>query len=172
MRVAAIGLLAIAVAGCGASGSNRAKTTAVGVTTGVASALAPAAPAYVTRMHTLGNRLGAATDGLYPLDSGTPGSTVSRTTTAKLLRARTVVKKVASDLATIRPPEAVASDHRRLRAAVLQVSAQLALLVRSLRSGDTDTFNSLAQLPALRLVLADTDAIKRKGYDIVGTSTR
>jgi hypothetical protein len=171
MRVAAIGLLAIAVAGCGASGSKRVATPAVSTTTGVVTARAPAAPAYVARMHTLGNRLGAATDGLYPLDSGTPGSTVSRTSTAKLLRARAVVNTVAADLGTIRPPAAVAPDHRRLRAAVLQVSAQLGLLVRSLRSGDTDTFNSLAQLPALRLVLADTDAIKRRGYDIVGTST-
>lgn len=119
-------------------------------------------------MHSLGNRLGAAADGLYPLDSGTRGSAVTRAAIAKLLRARATVIDVAAQLATIRPPAAVASDHRRLRTAVLRLSAQIGLLVKSLRIGDTDTFNSLSQLPALRGVISATDLMKRKGYDIVG----
>jgi hypothetical protein len=171
-KVAAVVVLAIALAGCGGSGSKKAGPPALDkTTTTTAHTLAPGAPAYLARMHTLGNRLGAATDGLYPLDSGTPGSALSRATTAKLLRARAVLNAVAADLATIHPPLVVAPDHRRLRGAVLEVSTQIGLLVKSLRSGDTATFNSLAQLPALRLVIADTDAMKRKGYDIVAPFT-
>lgn len=166
-RLLVIALVAALAAGCGGKAREAVSTTSTVATTPTTPTLQPQAAAYVARMHRLGNRLGATTDGLYPLDTGTPGSPVTRATIAKLVRARVVVDAVAHDLGTVQPPAAISTEHRKLRAAVVKVSDQIGVLVKSLRKGDTATFNSFAQLPALRQVFTETGAMRRKGYDVV-----
>ena len=85
-------------------------------------------------------------------------------------RAHVVVSSVEKSLGRIQPPSAVAAEHRALRKDVHAVARQIAELATSLRTGDTETFNAHSQLPALAGVTAETDAIRQKGYDILGTS--
>ena len=155
------------LAGCG--GSQKAALPATTTAT-VATTTAPAAQVtpYVRRMRALGGTLGKTIDRLYPIDSGTAGSAVSRASAARVDRARKVVAGVQAQLATMKPPAKIAADHRHLQAAVAALAAQMAKLSAALRSGDTDTFNGLSQLPAVRGVSAATDAMVRAGYDVVG----
>jgi hypothetical protein len=119
-------------------------------------------------MRSIGSTLGRTVDTLYPIDSGTPGSDVARQSAAKVERARKVVEGVGARLATLTPPAKIAADHRRLRQAVTALAAQMDKLAAAIRSGDSDTFNQLSQLPAVAGVSAATDAMVKAGYDVVG----
>lgn len=155
------------LAGCGGSekAAVPATTTATVATT---TAAAPQLSPYVRKMRALGGTLGKTIDRLYPIDSGTAGSDVSRASAAKVDRARKVVQGVEAQLSTMKPPAKIAADHRHLEAAVAALAAQMAKLSTALRSGDADTFNGLSQLPAVRGVSSATDAMVRAGYDVVG----
>ena len=181
MRVPSVTALVVAVlvlGGCGGSGTSSTTTSSVSTTTvsttptstSTTIVTTPAAKRYDAAMRRLGNSLGRAVDGLYPLDTGTPGSAQSKHTITKLEEAQATVESVDRSLASIEPPAAVVSQHRALRKAVARVGVQLGKLAASLRTGDTQTFNRLSQLPALAGVTAATDAIEKKGYDVLGSN--
>jgi hypothetical protein len=160
-----LALAVLLLAGCG--GSRHAATTTVVPPTAKATEHL-AKPAYVARLRALGNRVGRAVDGLYPLDSGPPKSAFAATTIAKLERARAVVVTADRSLQQIVPPAAAASGHRQLVAAVGKLDVQIERLANSLRTGDTTTFDELDQLPALRALNAATNALAKRGFDVVG----
>jgi hypothetical protein len=166
---------ALALAGCGGGRGGQASTTTAPATTTApttSNAVLPTlttaeAQRYDQAMLSLGTKLGKAVDGLYPLDTGTPGSAEEKQAIAKLVRAHIVVSSVEKSLGRIQPPSAVAAEHRALRKDAHAVARQIAELATSLRTGDTDTFSALSQLPALARVTAETDAIRKKGYDVL-----
>lgn len=162
---------ALALASCSAGSGKRAATVATTPAASLPTLSTAEALRYDKAMLRLGAKLGKTVDGLYPLDTGTPGSTDEKQTIAKLDRAHRAVSSVERSLGQIEPPAAIAAEHRTLRKNVHAVARQIAALATSLRTGDTDAFNALSQLPALAGVTAETDAIRQKGYDVLGPNS-
>jgi hypothetical protein len=172
---AALVACGFALAGCGGSSHRPAVTSTPATMTQTAPTASvvptlttPEARQYDKAMLSLGAKLGRAVDGIYPLDTGTPGSSQAKHTIAKLERARSAVSSIEASLGRVQPPAAVAAEQQTLRKDLRAVARQISQLATSLRTGDSKTFDALSQLPALARVAADTDAIRKKGYDVLG----
>lgn len=169
-----MGLVALTTAvalGCAACGGHAAKppvAAAAKTRTGVTTRTPRQPVSYAAALRALGKEFGAAVDGLYPLDSGTKGSVVARSTTAKLRDAAGVVANVESRLAVLRPPRRVAVQQRTLTQSLERLHAQIEQLATATANGDTRTFDQLSQLPQLRAVSNAAAAMKKRGYDVLG----
>jgi hypothetical protein len=166
-------LLAIVVAaasltGCGGNGGNRAETPAARTTAATTTPTGPLGKrAYVKKLQHLGRRLGKSVDGLYPIDTGTRGSETSRRTVEKLQKAHVVLEDVLAELMRIVPPSRVASAHHLLEAGVRGIAADVAAVIKDLRTGNLAASIGPSGLPSLPIITAATDAMEKKGFDVL-----
>jgi hypothetical protein len=134
----------------------------------------PRAPAnvskavYVVRMRRLGATLGAEVNRVYPISTGTPGSALEAQTERNLEHARVVFEHVLAGVQSMRPPHAVAVDHRRLERGLVEVAAELQQVIDDLRGGKFQASIAPSRLSALNVISAATSSMQRKGFDVVG----
>jgi hypothetical protein len=170
-RAALLAIVAAAasVTGCGGNGGNGAAAPAAATTAATTRPTGPLAKqVYVRRLQLLGRRLGKSVDGLYPIDTGTRGSKTSHQTIAKLEKAHAVLEDVLAELVQIVPPPRVASDQRLLEAGVRGVAANVEAVIKALREGNLAASIAPSGLPSLPIITAATDAMEKKGFDVLG----
>ena len=156
-------LAVVAAAGCGGSTSSAPQTS----TTSPARTQQLAKRAYVLRMQELGRRLGKEIQSVYPIDTGTAHSQISKQTMRKLQRARVVVQGLLAQLQTISPPAAVAADHREVERGVKGIDTEMYAVILALRDGDLAASIEPAALPSLQTVTNAIDRMEQKGYDVL-----
>jgi predicted secreted protein len=148
-----------------AAGAATAATAAGG---SPASATKPA-PAYTETMKRLGDELGAAMQGIYPLVTGAPGSVARSRTIERLKKADTALKGIEARMGKVAPPKAVRSQHRRLLRQVEILRGELGGMIESLHDDRLGAFVKLSNLDELYMIWATARKIDRKGYDILGS---
>jgi len=128
---------------------------------------------YLESMRNLGTKLAGFVDSVQAAESAVSGSPDEGTMDATSLRSlQRDLKSVATELATVRPPPAVALDQKLLIKGVREYAAELTGVIIELRSGD-DPPTVLASIVSLRGVKEMERAsreITRKGYSIVNST--
>jgi hypothetical protein len=174
----AAGALAVGASGCG-GGGGKSGSTSTPATTSAPASTTPAPKvqldkkAYELRMRQLGNQLGKSINGLYPLSSGTKGSSTAKQTVIKLQKAQTVVSGVLAQLRQIVPPAAVAKQHLQLETGVHTLVVQLEQMITNTQSGDIADFVAGSNFTApLQMINAAADAMNHRGYNIIGKNAQ
>jgi hypothetical protein len=176
----AAGALAVGAAGCGGGSSSSSSTqptttptTTTPVTVLAGPKVALGKKAYERKMRVLGNQVGKSINGLYPLSSGTKGSSTAKQTVVKLQKAQTVVRGVLVQLKQIAPPAAIAKQHRQLENGVSTLVDQLGRMITDTEAGNVADFVAGSNFTTpLQMINAAADAMNHRGYNIIGKNAQ
>lgn len=126
---------------------------------------------YDTAMKRIGRDYAKGVGVIYPLVSGTKGSTARAATIRHLKAGSKTLAGVEVELRRTQPPARVRKLHERLLADVGKLRTELDGMVQSLRSDNVTHFMTLSGLAALPAVNNTIDLIQLDGYKFLGKST-